>query len=267
MNTDDDDDFYDFRKIDHIGMSTALKDINWNDALAGTSVDEKAQRLHALLMQLINRFVPRRKLKRKYSCKWMTPALAHLRNVKNRAYNRYKRTGSNEHLQYFIRARNEYLSLNTILHAEYQRSQAELLKDNPKLFWKIVNGRRGTSGVPQKMKYGDRLTNTTKESADLFASFFESVFVQPNNDVPLIHGPSPATLTDVQFTKDEILHGLSHLNVNKGSGPDMIPNVFLRQFASALCEPLTHVFNVSLQNGKFPTVWKTAFVVQIFKSG
>ncbi|CAD6222047.1 GSCOCG00005308001-RA-CDS, partial [Cotesia congregata] len=57
------------------------------------------------------------------------------------------------------------------------------------------------------------------------------------------------------------------LNPNKGAGPDGIPNIFLKNCATEICEPLTHIFNKSLQSGTFPSVWKLSYVCPIHKNG
>lgn len=71
--------FYDFTKADRNGIISFLGDVVWNDELvADEDVERQAHRLNEILLQTINRFVPIRKRRHKYTCKWMTPQLAHL---------------------------------------------------------------------------------------------------------------------------------------------------------------------------------------------
>lgn len=167
----------------------------------------------------------------------------------------------------FLGVRHEYMELNGNLHAEYERGQAEMLTVNPKLFWGIVNRRRGTSGVPRTTRYGDKTANNDKETAELFADFFQSVFTNGTSTVNLPVGPSPARLSNICLTEDDVLKGLLSLDINKGAGPDLIPNTFLKSLAPHLCSPLLTIFNSSLSSGKFPSSWKSSFVTPIFKSG
>ena len=52
-----------------------------------------------------------------------------------------------------------------------------------------------------------------------------------------------------------------------GSGPDGIPNFFLKAGLPILAESLCDIFNLSLATGVFPDCWKVARVAPIFKNG
>ena len=43
----------------------------------------------------------------------------------------------------------------------------------------------------------------------------------------------------------EVFHKLSKINIRKSPGPDGIPNWFLRDYAFAISEPISHIFNAS----------------------
>ena len=48
---------------------------------------------------------------------------------------------------------------------------------------------------------------------------------------------------------------------------DDIPNICLKNCASALAVPLCHIFDSSFKNGVLPVCWKTAYVLPIHKKG
>ncbi len=51
----------------------------------------------------------------------------------------------------------------------------------------------------------------------------------------------------------------------KVPGPDKIPTMLIKDAVDQINKPLTMVFNLSLQKGIFPDVWKLARVTPIFK--
>jgi hypothetical protein len=53
--------------------------------------------------------------------------------------------------------------------------------------------------------------------------------------------------------------------VNKGSGPDGIPPIILKNCASAFAKPLSLLFNRSMTTSIFPDRWKVSYVTPIFK--
>ena len=60
---------------------------------------------------------------------------------------------------------------------------------------------------------------------------------------------------------------MKHLKPTTSSGPDGIPNICLKNCASALAVPLCHIFDSSFKNGVLPVCWKTAYVLPIYKKG
>ena len=58
---------------------------------------------------------------------------------------------------------------------------------------------------------------------------------------------------------------LYNLKINKASGPDLISPRLLKEGAIVLARPFSVIFNRSLQQGYFPSAWKTANVLPIHK--
>ena len=58
---------------------------------------------------------------------------------------------------------------------------------------------------------------------------------------------------------------LRRLRPRKAAGPDGVCPRLLKACAEELGEPLQHLFNLSLQLGKVPTLWKTSCLIPIPK--
>ena len=56
------------------------------------------------------------------------------------------------------------------------------------------------------------------------------------------------------------------LKVEKAAGPDNIPITVVRDVGDLVAKPLAMIFNLSLENGIFPDIWKLARVTPIYKS-
>ena len=67
------------------------------------------------------------------------------------------------------------------------------------------------------------------------------------------------------MSENQILKYLSKLSVSKSTGLDGIPCKFVRDSASIIACPLTHIINLSLIQGVVPDDLKSARVVPIFK--
>ena len=68
-------------------------------------------------------------------------------------------------------------------------------------------------------------------------------------------------------TSDEIESQIKHLKNYKASGPNSIPITIFKKFGKNINVPLTELINLSLNQGKFPVVLKTASVTPTFKKG
>ena len=66
---------------------------------------------------------------------------------------------------------------------------------------------------------------------------------------------------------DEIYLQLSQLNPRKASGPDYLPNKFLKLLAPTISPLLANTFNECFEVGKFPATLMQAKVIAIHKTG
>ena len=60
---------------------------------------------------------------------------------------------------------------------------------------------------------------------------------------------------------------LKALKANKATGPDGLPNKFIKIASDTIAYPLSSLYNSCLMSGLIPTAWKTAIVTPVFKSG
>ena len=59
---------------------------------------------------------------------------------------------------------------------------------------------------------------------------------------------------------------IMNLDLSKGSGPDCIPVVVLKNCVPELSYVLAELFNKSLKKSCFPDYWKVSSVVPVFKN-
>ena len=71
----------------------------------------------------------------------------------------------------------------------------------------------------------------------------------------------------MHFNVDEVFNELVSLDSNKSAGPDNISPYFVKMCSPSLALPLCTIFNLSLNEGKFPHIWKSAYLTPLFKSG
>jgi len=74
-------------------------------------------------------------------------------------------------------------------------------------------------------------------------------------------------LSTVRFTPELVLKHIRRLKSGSSGGPDGLPASFFIYAAGNIAFPLSIIFNLSLQTGDIPDIWKLASVVPLFKKG
>jgi len=68
-------------------------------------------------------------------------------------------------------------------------------------------------------------------------------------------------------TSTEVLAAIDKLRPTLSRGSDQIPNRLLKELKFEIVEPLTYIFNRSIQEGVFPACWKIGTILPIYKKG
>ena len=93
-----------------------------------------------------------------------------------------------------------------------------------------------------------------------------------NSDVPLESylnkiPRSKKTMYLYPTNKEEVLNLLNGLACKSSSGWDGILNKLLKPIKDVIAEPLSIIFNISIQTGKFPEIFKAADIIPLYKGG
>lgn len=264
------DEWYrDFNHADYEAINEFLSEVDWNAIFHDIEIEECVRIFDQHLCHAVEQFVPLRKRRVHCSRPWLSADLRNLRNVKNRAYKTYLSTLTDTDFSIFSDLCAEFQARNESAYASYISRSGDKLRKDPKTFWNLVNSRRKSNVLPKCMNFGDRSCTTDADKCDLFAEFFQSVYVQPT--VPLIKSTVPREdLFDPQclsFELDDIREGIMKLNPHKSAGPDDFPNRLLIGSVDSIASPLKLIFNSSLTSGIFPSSWKSSYIIPIFKSG
>jgi hypothetical protein len=109
---------------------------------------------------------------------------------------------------------------------------------------------------------------SSREKANVLNSQFQSVFSTPSDDYEELHTTqNNQQMKEIEVSESGVLKQLQQLKTNKAAGPDALSPLVLRELATTLSEPLTTLFQTSLDKGHVPEDWKKASVCPIFKKG
>ena len=108
---------------------------------------------------------------------------------------------------------------------------------NSKRFLVILSPKTETKTTPCKLEGSGSTSAGSTSKANLFNSFFNSVFSQKmdeNADLPTIFEIVDTHLSTLSFTVEDIIRVLVNLDMNKSVSPDNIPLGVLSECASGI---------------------------------
>ena len=109
-------------------------------------------------------------------------------------------------------------------------------------------------------------TESDLQKANMLNNFFTSQTIvdDSNKALPDII-QSEYALNSIETSSQDVKDILMLLNIYKACGPDLLSPRLLKEGATALEEPLSMLFNRSLEKCDFPVTWKDANVSPVYK--
>jgi hypothetical protein len=96
---------------------------------------------------------------------------------------------------------------------------------------------------------------------------FISKLNEANAPLPQIELKTNNNIIDLNVSVEESSDIIQILHPNKASGPDIISHKMLKLCPNKTALPLQIISNKSLQQSKYPTNWKLAHAIAVFKKG
>ncbi|KAI3368500.1 hypothetical protein L3Q82_025390 [Scortum barcoo] len=162
----------------------------------------------------------------------------------------------------------------------YRRKVEQKLRENN--MREVWEGVKTITGLNTKTRAVGGTMERANELNDFFNRFNQSL-APPTPALTTATPPSPSPHTSPQtpqhhppppphqhkssplITTDQVRGQLRKLRPRKAAGPDKVCPRLLKTCAAELGEPLQRIFNLSLQIGRVPTLWKTSRIVPVPK--
>uniref|UniRef100_A0A3B3DM95 Reverse transcriptase domain-containing protein n=2 Tax=Oryzias melastigma TaxID=30732 RepID=A0A3B3DM95_ORYME len=232
-------------------------------------------------LQIINNHAPFKKCRVKgRENPWFSSDLADMINERNRAWDKARKTDLPTDWCVFKQLRNKCTSLIKKAKSEYFLSVTTENLNNPQKFWKVIKSLSVNKIghtlpnliVRDSVPIHDRtqILNCFNEHFLSASSLFDSVTTSVTNPStkPLqFCSNSFNSFNFVPFSSFEVHKALKALDSRKPPGPDLIESYFLKLAADYVAQPLSILFNLSIQTKEIPAVWKSAFVFPLLKGG
>ena len=163
--------------------------------------------------------------------------------------------------------------------AMYYENFYKKFANNSRKLWRETNdviGRvKKEKHITKRFKKGGRIITSKKEIADEFNRFFSSIGEKLSSEIPdtgdlfTKNLPSkPKAIFKFELINQEIVAQIiDSMESKRSSSFDSVSNFHVKKLKSSLLLPLTIAINRSLQEGLFPSKFKIAKVIPLFKAG
>jgi hypothetical protein len=256
---------FNFRKCNFVALYDALNGVDWSFLSACATVECAVSDFYSVLNEVFRCHVPLRgRCSGSYPV-WFNKNLITLLKKKNRAWRRYKTTGSVYDFETFKSLRRCFKTDVAAVYSEYVRRVNNDIKTDPKKFWSFLNSKNNSSSIPASMVYNNATITDPQIIVDSFADHFSKSFTRDAaSTIPSASLPYD-NLTLTRVSNDDVLKALKCLKPNMTSGPDEIPSLVIRDCAAVFADPLCFLFNLILNTSCYPMRWKTSAVRPIHK--
>ncbi|CAB4007916.1 Hypothetical predicted protein [Paramuricea clavata] len=174
---------------------------------------------------------------------------------------------------------------NTALRSakrDYYANKFTNNKQNPKYAWRTINdilGRNRKQTTINEIKLPGKTVTSTDELVDIFNDHFSNIGPKLAESIPNDSDVSFRDFITQQKSKTKnsfsfrpvsvtlVYTLLVNLSTTKATGMDKISAKILQVAAPVIAPSLTEIFNMSIDSDQFPSDWKAARVIPLFKKG
>ena len=212
-------------------MNRDLSDTDWS-ILTSSSMDDSWTFFNNKIKEVINKFVPLTTVKK---CKppWFNQDILTLIKKKKNAFKRYANNKSAFRYKAYTTLRNLLNKKMKEAIRNHDSTIMNLVKKNPKKFWKHVNKKtKHTSNIGELINEDGSQSISNQEKASTLNKHFCKSFTKENTtNIPKSPEEDCTTcyIDNVIITETCVLKKLTDLNKDKSMGPDEIPGVILKK--------------------------------------
>ena len=236
---------------------------DWAQNMAETSIDQKAELLHSMIMGAINLYLPEKSIKvASDDSPWYNQGLKKLDRRRRREYHKNRRSD-----KYFQLCRL-YEAKKSKAKKSYKKNMLDDIKQAKPGEWysKLKRITRFDQGKSELLQVDEISHLDDQEQAERIAdnqaaisNLYKEVQISDIQIPPFVSEDIP------QFNSSQVRELILQLKPKKSTPPGDIPVKLVREFANFICIPLSDIINSSLRSGHWASLYKKEVITPIPK--
>lgn len=255
-----------------------LSSIDWNEIYTLTDATEAFNHFYDKFCCLYNKCFPKKHVKVGYNNRktWLTTGLKISIKHKNHLYTTFRNNPSEINDQKYKKYKRILAKIMRKAEKNHYDRLFDTYKSNIKKSWqilkKVINRTTPSKRLPSQFKIGNEIVCCPSKISNSFNKYFVNVGASlaskiPNscND-PLEYVSGIDNSIFINETNPEEIKLIINNLKNSSPGHDDIDIRILKNISAEITQPLTYLFNLSLNQGIFPDPLKVARVTPIYKA-
>ena len=253
-----------------------MSEVNWDNIIMDeNSIEVDVNNLNEIILQLANENIPNNIITvRQKDLPWINNEIRKVMRQRNRLRRKAKKSNNLMHWVKFKQIRNKVVDLLRSAKRNYFSNLHDKIKTEKfgsKDWWKLVKKVSGLNNAHNDIKVlidsNDKVINDNTDKANLLNTFFasQSTIDDTNKDIPDFDFQIDSSIDSITITEEDVTDFLLSLDTTKAYGHDSVSPKMLKEAYRELSVPLCKIYNKSLQTKKYPSQWKIANVVPVFK--
>ena len=259
----------------------AVNNIKWYDVYACQDVDLAVDLFTSKLTEILDKMAPVKKfqVRTKYAA-WVSDNTKEKIKQRDAAQQTAATTQKEEDWAKYRRLRNDLTCVKKKEKLVWQQNHLEACEETSDFgkLWKNILGWLNWSSTssPTKLSHNGRLVTSPAEMAELQNQYYIDKVKTIRNNMP-VQRKDPLSILRERMqgrskpfsasavTPDQIDKIICSLKNSKASGVDMVDTYILKLVKANIVPAVCHIVNLSIQSNRFPTKWKIAKVIPLYK--
>ena len=260
---------------------TAIQQISWLDIYLCNDVDHAVKLLSEKINFVLDTMAPLRTIQvRKNYNPWLSKVTKDMMIARDRLYKIAAESGTQEDWSRFKLIRNKIVQRLRTEELNGQKAKLDQCVKDSSQMWKQVKSILNweTTGSPNKLFHNGTFLRKSQDIASAQNQFFLDKIRAIKDNLPPPSIDPLGKLRELMSNRKcsfelspvhpetvaQIIDGLKN---SSSFGIDYIETKIIKLFKPEILPAITHVMNLSISSQKFPTLWKQAKVIPLFKKG
>ena len=258
-----------YAKANYGKLRQEIRERNWQHDFKFMSANNAWMHFKNTINNLIQVYVPFVTRRSRNSPVWADKMSRLAVKKKERWWKKYRK-GKVTLEEYKIREKG---ARNAVRKAKKKFEEGLVLdkSKNPRKFYSYLNRKSKSNSIGPIVSTNGTLLLDDQSKVNEFNEYFASVFEEFENDkcksYPVYDPQKHAELNKVQISAEIVEKKIKKLKTHSAPGPDGIHATLLKKCSKEISEPLSEIFQKSMEEGKLPDDFKRTNITPLFKKG